>query len=38
MLHSRAFAAAELFLRVRQLGKPIFSREEIRRLLEGVES
>jgi hypothetical protein len=30
MLHSRAFAAAELFLRVRQRGKPIFSRHEIR--------
>jgi hypothetical protein len=34
MLHSRAFAAAELFLRVRQLGKPIFSREAIRRVMD----
>jgi hypothetical protein len=34
MLASRAFAAAELFLRVRQRGHPAFSRQEIRRLLE----
>jgi hypothetical protein len=34
MLHSRVFAVAELFLRVRQLGKPIFSREEIRRVID----
>ena len=34
MLHSRAFAAAELFLRVRQLGKPHFSRAEIRRVMD----
>lgn len=34
MLHSRAFAAAELFLRVRQLGKPQFSRAEIRRVMQ----
>ncbi len=33
MLHSRAFAAAELFLRVRHRGRPVFSRAEIRRLL-----
>jgi len=33
MLASRAFAAAELFLRVRQRGKPIFSRSQIRELL-----
>ncbi len=33
MLASRAFWAAELFLRIRQRGKPIFSRAEIRRLL-----
>lgn len=33
MLHSRAFAAAELFLRLRQAGQPAFSRSEIRRLL-----
>jgi Methyltransferase domain len=37
MLHSRAFAAAELFLRVRQLGKPIFSREDIRRVIDQAE-
>jgi SAM-dependent methyltransferase len=33
MLHSRAFWAAETFLRVRQRGKPMFSREDIRGLL-----
>jgi len=33
MLHSRAFAAAELFLRLRQLGKPQFSRAEIRQVM-----
>jgi hypothetical protein len=33
MMNSRAVAAAELFLRLRQRGKPIFSREEIRRLI-----
>lgn len=33
MLDSRAFAAAELFLRVRQRGHPIFSREQILRLM-----
>jgi hypothetical protein len=33
MLASRAFWAAELFLRVRQRGKPVFSREDIRRVL-----
>lgn len=33
MLHSRAFAAAELFLRVRQRGNPIFSRRAIRAAL-----
>jgi hypothetical protein len=33
MLQSRAFHAAELWLRLRQRGKPDFSREEIRRLL-----
>jgi hypothetical protein len=32
MLVSRAFVAAELFLRVRQRGRPAFSRAEIRRL------
>jgi hypothetical protein len=35
MLGSRAFGAAELFLRVRQRGKPAFSKEQIRRLLDG---
>jgi hypothetical protein len=35
MLGSRAFAAAELFLRVRQLGRPSFSRDQIRRVLRG---
>ena len=30
MLDSRAFSAAELFLRVRQRGRPVFSKEEIR--------
>lgn len=34
MLRSRAFAAAELYLRLRQRGKPEFSREEIRRAME----
>jgi hypothetical protein len=34
MLHSRAFAAAELFLRVRQLGKPQFSRAQIRQVMD----
>jgi hypothetical protein len=38
MLHSRAFAAAELFLRVRQLGNPIFSREAIRRVMDAGQS
>jgi SAM-dependent methyltransferase len=33
MLASRAFWAAEMFLRVRQRGRPAFSREEIRKLL-----
>ncbi len=33
MLSSRAFATAELFLRVRQRGRPAFSRAEIRRLI-----
>jgi hypothetical protein len=33
MLHSRAFWAAELFLRVRQKGQPIFSRQDIRKVL-----
>lgn len=33
MLASRAFAAAELFLRVRQRGKPAFSREQIRQVM-----
>jgi hypothetical protein len=33
MLGSRAFSVAEAFLRVRQLGKPAFSKREIRRLL-----
>jgi hypothetical protein len=33
MLDSRAFAAAELFLRIRQRGKPIFSRTDIRKLI-----
>jgi hypothetical protein len=33
MLHSRAFAAAELFLRMRQRGNPIFSREAIRAVM-----
>jgi Methyltransferase domain len=33
MLMSRAFSAAELFLRVRQRGKPVFSKAEIRELL-----
>jgi hypothetical protein len=33
MLVSRAFAAAEWFLRIRQGGRPAFSRQEIRRLL-----
>lgn len=37
MLHSRAFAAAELFLRVRQLGKPIFSRQDVRRVIDLAE-
>jgi hypothetical protein len=35
MLASRAFAAAELFLRLRQGGKPSFSREQIRQVLRG---
>jgi SAM-dependent methyltransferase len=35
MLHSRAFAAAEMFLRLRQRGRPIFSRAEIRRVMAG---
>ena len=38
MLHSRAFAAAELFLRVRQLGHPLFSREEIRRVIDQAQA
>ncbi|HUZ29379.1 MAG TPA: class I SAM-dependent methyltransferase [Solirubrobacteraceae bacterium] len=33
MLHSRAFAVAELFLKLRQRGRPAFSREQIRELL-----
>jgi hypothetical protein len=33
MLHSRAFAAAELFLRVRQRGRPAFSRRAVRQAL-----
>jgi hypothetical protein len=33
MLDSRAFAAAELFLRIRQRGHPIFSRSAIRRVM-----
>jgi hypothetical protein len=33
MLHSRAFAVAELFLRVRQFGRPQFSRAEVRRVM-----
>ncbi len=33
MLDSRAFSAAELFLRVRQRGRPVFSKEEIRNVL-----
>lgn len=33
MLNSRAFWAAELFLRLRQRGQPAFSREQIRRVL-----
>ena len=33
MLHSRAFSALEMFLRVRQRGQPGFSKAEIRRLL-----
>jgi hypothetical protein len=33
MLTSRAFSAAELFLRVRQRGRPAFSKQEIRDLL-----
>lgn len=33
MLDSRAFSAAEMFLRVRQRGKPVFSKEEIRDVL-----
>jgi hypothetical protein len=33
MLASRAFAAAELFLRVRQRGRPAFSRRQIRQSL-----
>jgi len=33
MLDSRAFWAAEMFLRVRQRGKPAFSRADVRRLL-----
>jgi len=37
MLHSRAFAAAEMFLRLRQRGRPIFSRAEIRRVMAGDE-
>jgi hypothetical protein len=38
MLGSRAFGAAELFLRVRQRGKPAFSKELIRRVLHGEAS
>jgi hypothetical protein len=38
MLMSRAFSAAELFLRVRQRGKPVFSKAEIRELLEREQS
>jgi Methyltransferase domain len=38
MLASRAFAAAELFLRMRQLGKPSFSRQQIRRVLRGQDA
>ena len=33
MLHSRAFAAAEMFLRLRQRGRPAFSRAQIRRVM-----
>jgi hypothetical protein len=33
MVNSRAFAAAELFLRMRQRGRPAFSRAEIRQFL-----
>ncbi len=33
MLHSRAFAAAEMFLRLRQRGRPAFSRAQIRRVI-----
>jgi hypothetical protein len=33
MLDSRAFWAAEMFLRVRQRGRPVFSRRQIRQLL-----
>jgi hypothetical protein len=33
MLHSRAFSAAEWFLRLRQRGKPAFSKQEIRRAM-----
>ena len=35
MLDSRAFAAAEMYLRMRQRGKPIFSRSEIREVMDG---
>jgi Methyltransferase domain len=37
MLGSRAFGAAELFLRLRQHGRPAFSKEQIRRVLRGEE-
>ncbi len=36
MLDSRAFAAAELFLRIRQLGKPVFSRADVSRAIEQI--
>lgn len=35
MLESRAFGAAELFLRLRQRGEPAFSKEQIRHALSG---
>jgi hypothetical protein len=34
MVNSRAFALAELFLRLRQRGRPAFSREQIRQILD----
>jgi hypothetical protein len=38
MLGSRAFGAAEFFLRLRQRGRPSFSKEQIRRVLRGEDA